>query len=375
MWNDEDRKFMKHALELAGRGFGYTSPNPMVGAVIVRDGKAIAEGWHRKYGGLHAETDALASCREDPSGATMYVTLEPCCHFGKQPPCTSAIIKAGISRVVMAMQDPNPLVSGHGAEILRAAGITVETGLCEDEAVYLNRIFIKYITTRRPWTVIKTAMTLDGRIASCTGDSRWVSCESSRQLVHRMRGQYTGILAGSGTVLADNPLLNCRMEGMKQPVRIIADSRASLPAESAIAGTAGEYGTILAHTGRAEKAALETLRGCGIRTLECASGADGKVCPEDMMEKLGAEGIDSILVEGGAELVWSLVSKDLADEYYIFLAPKIIGGRTAKGPVGGDGIRHMADALPVDIVSVTQCGCDWLIHGFAPGHTALPCRE
>ena len=288
MWNDEDRKFMKHALELAGKGFGYTSPNPMVGAVIVRDGKAIAEGWHRKYGGLHAETDALASCREDPSGATMYVTLEPCCHFGKQPPCTSSIIKAGISRVVMAMQDPNPLVSGHGAEILRAAGITVETGLCEAEAVYLNRIFIKYITTRRPWTVIKTAMTLDGRIASCTGDSRWVSCESSRQLVHRMRGQYTGILAGSGTVLADNPMLNCRMEGMKQPVRIIADSRASLPAESAIAGTAGEYCTILAHTDRAEKAALETLRGCGIRTLECASGADGKVCPEDMMEKLGA---------------------------------------------------------------------------------------
>ena len=375
MWNDEDRKFMKHALELAGRGFGYTSPNPMVGAVIVRDGKAIAEGWHRKYGGLHAETDALASCREDPSGATMYVTLEPCCHFGKQPPCTSAIIKAGISRVVMAMQDPNPLVSGHGAEILRAAGITVETGLCEAEAVYLNRIFIKYITSRRPWTVIKTAMTLDGRIASCTGDSRWVSCESSRQLVHRMRGQYTGILAGSGTVLADNPLLNCRMEGMKQPVRIIADSRASLPAESAIAGTAGEYCTILAHTGRADKAALETLRGCGIRTLECASDTDGKVCPEDMMERLGTEGIDSILVEGGAELVWSLVSKDLADEYYIFLAPKIIGGRTAKGPVGGDGIRHMADALPVDIVSVTQCGCDWLIHGFAPGHTALPCRE
>lgn len=375
MWNDEDRKFMKHALELAGKGFGYTSPNPMVGAVIVRDGKAIAEGWHRKYGGLHAETDALASCREDPSGATMYVTLEPCCHFGKQPPCTSAIIKAGISRVVMAMQDPNPLVSGHGAEMLRAAGITVETGLCEAEAVYLNRIFIKYITTRRPWTVIKTAMTLDGRIASCTGDSRWVSCESSRQLVHRMRGQYTGILAGSGTVLADNPMLNCRTEGMKQPVRIIADSRASLPAESAIAGTAGEYCTILAHTDRAEKAALETLRGCGIRTLECASDTDRKVCPEDMMEKLGAEGIDSILVEGGAELVWSLVSKDLADEYYIFLAPKIIGGRTAKGPVGGDGIRHMADALPVDIVSVTQCGCDWLIHGFAPGHTALPCRE
>ena len=194
MWNDEDRKFMKHALELAGKGFGYTSPNPMVGAVIVRDGKAIAEGWHRKYGGLHAETDALASCREDPSGATMYVTLEPCCHFGKQPPCTSAIIKAGISRVVMAMQDPNPLVSGHGAEILRAAGITVETGLCEDEAVYLNRIFIKYITTRRPWTVIKTAMTLDGRIARIRGGRLLGALVKAEEL----RGGAALVVAGLG---------------------------------------------------------------------------------------------------------------------------------------------------------------------------------
>lgn len=365
MWSEEDRKFMKIALGLAEKGLGRTNPNPMVGAVIVRDGRVIAEGWHRQYGERHAETEAIASCTEDTAGATMYVTLEPCCHFGKQPPCTSAIIDAGISRVVIAMTDPNPLVSGHGAEILRGHGIGVQTGLLEDEARYLNRVFIKYITERRPWIVLKSAMTMDGRIASASGDSKWVSCEESRKLCHMMRGQYTGIMAGTGTVLADDPMLNCRIEGMRQPIRIIADSRASLPVSSAIARTAKEYRTILAHTAEAPSGNIRTLQECGIQTLECTADDGGRVDMGDLLGKLGALSVDSILVEGGAELAWSVISGGHADEYFTFVAPKIIGGGTSKGPVGGKGFARMEDAMAVDIASISRCGCDWLIHGFS----------
>ena len=214
MCNDEDIKYMRMALALAERGRGHVGPNPMVGAVIVRDGRVLARGWHHVCGSLHAERDALASCSESVGGATMYVTLEPCCHHGKQPPCTDAIIAAGISRVVMAMTDPNPLVAGHGAAILREHGIEVTSGVLEAEARHLNRIFIKYITTRRPWVVLKWAMTLDGRIAAVSGDSKWVSGEQSRRLVHELRGRYMGIVAGKGTVLADDPMLNCRLDGM-----------------------------------------------------------------------------------------------------------------------------------------------------------------
>ena len=364
MWKEDDGKFMEMALRLAERGLGHVNPNPMVGAVIVRDGRVIAEGWHKVYGSLHAETDALSSCSEDPSGATMYVTLEPCCHFGKQPPCTSAIIEAGISRVVVAMSDPNPLVSGHGTEILRKNGIEVLTGLYETEARYLNRVFIRYITERRPWVVLKSAMTLDGHIATSSGDSKWVSGEQSRNLVHEMRGRYMGIMAGKGTVLADDPMLNCRIEGLRQPVRIIADSGASLPCGSAIARTAGEYATIVAHTAAAPDDRLEALHRCGIRTVECSQDAAGMVDLPDLMKKLGEAGIDSLLLEGGAGLNWSMVSSNLVDEFYFFVAPKITGGENAKGPVGGAGVMKMSEAMPVEIESVAQCGQDWIIHGF-----------
>lgn len=367
MWNSEDRKFMEMALDLASGGLGHVNPNPLVGAVIVKDGRVISRGWHKAYGGLHAETDALSCCSEDTAGATMYVTLEPCCHYGKQPPCTSAIIRAGISRVVVAMSDPNPLVAGHGVEILRSSGITVETGLCEAQARHLNRVFIKYISTRRPWVVLKTAMTLDGRIAAVSGDSKWVTGEQARHLVHEMRGRYMGIVAGIGTVLADDPMLNCRIEGMRQPVRVVVDSKASLPPGSALARTSGEFRTVVAHTAAAPEGNLAGLRGCGVQTLECASGPDGRVDIGDMLVRLGGMSVDSLLVEGGAEVGWSFVSGGHVDEYYMFIAPKIIGGRNAKGPVGGEGFPRMSEAVPVDIESVTRCGDDWLIHGF-PGH-------
>lgn len=410
--SDEDIRFMEMALELAARGRGHVGPNPMVGAVIVRDGRVLAGGWHHVCGSLHAERDALSRCNEDPAGATMYVTLEPCCHYGKQPPCTDAIIGAGIARVVMAMEDPNPLVAGHGAAILRDHGIEVVSGVLEAEARHLNRIFIKYIVTRKPWVVLKSAMTLDGRIAARTGDSKWVSGEESRRFVHELRGRYMGIAVGIGTAMADDPMLNCRLEGLRQPVRIIVDSRASLPLDSALVRTAADYRTVVAHTAVAPQERLEALRSHGIELLECpsdvsdnagsawrtgysaacagtssgtaasrdmsvASGqrlfpgeavdADrsAKVDLSAMLDRIGAMGIDSLLVEGGSELNWSMVAEGLVDEYYIFVAPKIVGGRDAKGPVGGEGFARMAEAVPVKVESVTPCGADWLVHGFS----------
>ena len=364
MWTDEDIRYMKEALALAQRGAGHVSPNPMVGAVIVKDGRIISRGWHKAFGGLHAETDALASCRESPEGATMYVTLEPCCHYGKQPPCTSAIIRAGI----------------------REHGISVQTGLLEKEASVLNRIFIRYITEHRPWVIMKSAMTLDGKIAAASGDSKWVSSAASRQFVHELRGKCTGILAGIGTVLADDPMLNCRAVGWRQPVRIIVDSHASLPLDSAIVRTAGEYRTVLACTELASASVstseyvsasapsgachqrLEALRNAGVELLGCTADAVGRVDFRDLFKKLGEEGIDSVLAEGGAEVNWSLVRDGLADEFYFFVAPKIIGGRTAKGPVGGDGFPLMSDALQLSIESVTNCGDDLLIHAYNSGY-------
>ena len=365
MCNDEDIKYMRMALALAERGRGRVGPNPMVGAVIVRDGRVLAQGWHHVCGSLHAERDALASCSESVGGATMYVTLEPCCHHGKQPPCTDAVIAAGISRVVMAMTDPNPLVAGHGAAILREHGIEVTSGVLEAEARHLNRIFIKYITTRRPWVVLKWAMTLDGRIAAASGDSKWVSGEQSRRLVHELRGRYMGIVAGAGTVLADDPMLNCRVEGMRQPVRIIVDSKASMPADCQLVRTASEYRTVLAHTDSASVRRLEALSFRGVETLLCRCSADGMVDLGDMLGKLGAMGLDSVLVEGGGELNWSMVRDGLADEFYVFAAPKLVGGRAAKGPVGGEGFGAMADACGVRIESVRMLGEDILIHGFS----------
>lgn len=374
MWSDDDIRFMRRALALAENGRGHVDPNPMVGAVIVREGRIIAEGWHHVYGSLHAERDALSSCTESVAGATMYVTLEPCCHHGKQPPCTDAIVEAGISRVVTAMTDPNPLVAGKGTEILRSHGIEVQAGLLEKEAIYLNRVFLKYITTRKPWVVLKSAVTLDGRIAAASGDSRWVSSEESRRLAHGLRGQCTAVLAGIGTVLADNPMLNCRLEGMRQPVRVIADSYASLPLDSALALTAKDYRTIVAHTSEAGAERLEALRGLGVETLECTASA-GRVDIRNLLERLGEAGFSSVLVEGGAELNWSLISEDCVDEYYVFMAPKIIGGRAAKGFVGGDGFALMSQAVPVSVESVSPSGCDWMIHGFASKHSELCSRE
>ncbi len=366
-WSDTDRAYMQEAIALAERGRGHTAPNPMVGCVLVRDGRVIGRGYHHQYGGLHAERDALAACTEDPAGATMYVTLEPCCHHGKQPPCTDAILAAGIARVVVGATDPNPLVGGQGIALLQAGGVAVEAGLLAEEICEQNRIFMKYITQKRPWVSLKVAMTLDGKIATASGDARWVTSESARRFVHELRGQRSGICVGAGTVRLDDPMLDCRVEGYKNPVRILPDSRASLPLESRIARSAGEIRTLVAHTEAADAGKLEQLRACGVELLPCAA-ADGQVDLRDMLDRLGALGIDSILLEGGEALNGSFVAQDLVDEYYVFIAPKVLGGQDAKTAVGGVGFATMAAARDIEIRSVEHIGPDLLIHGYPKHH-------
>ena len=366
---------MQRAMELAENGRGFVNPNPLVGAVIVKDGRVIGEGWHRKYGCLHAEREALAACTEDPAGSTMYVTLEPCCHHGKQPPCTDAVIAAGISRVVAGLPDPNPLVAGKGIALLREHGIEVECGLLEADLRYQNRVFLKYITSGRPWVTMKWAMTLDGRIAASTGDSRWVSSEESRRYAHQLRAWNMAIMAGIGTVRVDDPLLNCRIDGMRSPVRVIADSYASVSLSSQVVRTAHQYRTVVAYSGTPDPSRLAALADAGVEILQVDSGQAGdctqqraadvrKVDMDVLLSRLGKMGIDSVLVEGGAELDWSMVEAGLVDEVYCFIAPKVIGGGTAKGPVGGAGFPKMADAFPLEIESVTRSGPDILVHAF-----------
>ncbi len=363
MATNEDLRFMRRAMELALRGEGAVNPNPLVGAVIVRNGRIIGAGWHERWGGLHAERNALARCSEPTSGATMYVTLEPCCHHGKTPPCTDALIAAGIKRVVVGLTDPNPLVAGKGIAQLRKAGIEVESGILEEELRYQNRVFLKYITTRRPWVVLKSAMTLDGKIATRTGDSRWVTGEEARHRVHEMRSSLMAVLVGIGTAQADDPMLNCRLEGEhRQPIRIVADSEARLSLSSQLVRTALEQRTIVAHTARAGQSRLDALHKAGVETWCCAE-CEGHLSMEDLMQKIGATGIDSLLVEGGGELSYSLLRGGHVDEAAFFVAPKFVGGSRTKTPIGGEGFERMAEAVELEGLEVEHFGADVLIHG------------
>lgn len=359
----DDVKYMQRAIELAKNGYGRVNPNPYVGAVIVKDGKVIAEGWHDVFGGPHAERVALANCKESCVGATIYVNLEPCCHHGKTSPCTNAIIESGISRVVVAMVDPNPLVAGKGIEQLRNVGIEVVSGVCEEEARFLNRIFIKYISTGRPWIFVKTAMTLDGKIATKTGDSQWVSGEQERDWVHRQRSKLMGIMVGSGTVSADNPMLNCRCEDcFRQPVRLIVDSSAKISLSSNLVKSAKEFPLVILHTAYADKEKISALNKLGIRTLECVD-VNEKIDLSDMISKIGKLGIDSVMVEGGGGLNDALLRGGFIDEVAISIAPKLVGGADAKTPFEGVGIERMADAVELDKISLFALGEDIVIQG------------
>lgn len=349
-----DTRLMREALALAVRGRGFVEPNPLVGAVVARGGEIVGRGWHQRYGEAHAEVHALADAGSAAIGATLYVTLEPCCHFGKTPPCTDAISRSGISRVVAAMADPFPQVDGGGFARLRAAGVVVDVGECAAEARRLNAAYLTLLTQRRPYFHAKWAMTLDGRTATDAGDSRWISGEESRRRVHALRGRVDAIVVGAGTVRADDPLLTARPPGPRTPARVVVSTDGKLPAGCQLMRTA-ELGPVLVTS-------VRPLSIAGIEVLELPAGDTGVSLPA-LAAELGRRRMTNVLVEGGARLFGSLLAADLIDEYHFFIAAKILGG--GRPAIDGLSPEKIADARPVHEWTVEPCGGDWYCHGYA----------
>ncbi len=369
-----DRDYMKLAIELAVKATGHTNPNPLVGAVIVKDNKIIGKGYHARHGSLHAERVALAECTQSPKGAAIYVTLEPCCHHGTQPPCTDALIENGIKRVIIGSRVPNPLVSGKGVRILRDHGIEVIEDFMREECDAINTIFFHYIQTERPYVTLKYAMTLDGKIATAAGASRWITGEKARENVHMDRNRHAAILVGIGTVLADDPLLNCRIEGGKDPVRIICDTHLRIPLDSQIVRTANEIPTIIAvgedfmqEDSLTSKAS--SLQAAGIRILPLPL-QNGCVDLNALTEALGKEKIDSIFIEGGSRIAWSALSCGIVNKIQSYIAPKIFGGQNAPGPVGGGGVKLPSEAFALGTPEIKLLDDDILIES-----EVIPCSQ
>lgn len=357
-----DESYMREALRIAEFARGRTAPNPMVGAVIVRDGTIIASGWHRAAGEPHAEIHALRMAGELARGATLYVTLEPCAHHGRTGPCAEAVIAAGIARVVTALSDPNPLVAGRGISLLAAAGIEVTTGICEAEARRQNEVFLKWVTAKRPFVTLKTAMTLDGKIASRTGASQWITGEAARARVHAYRDAYDAILVGIGTVLADNPSLTARLtdrEG-RHLLRIVLDSLARTPIDAKIV-TDGAAPTVIAVSERADPQRLKLLHACSAEIVTI--GAE-RVDIAALLDWLGEREITSLFVEGGTEINWSLLAGGYVDKVHAFIAPMLMGGTAAPTPVGGTGFDRPQTALRLADTTVEQIGTDILVTGY-----------
>ena len=364
--------YMQRALELAKFGWGRTNPNPLVGAVIVKNGKIIAEGYHEKLGCAHAEVAAFENAKEDVRGGTLYVNLEPCSHYGRTSPCAKAIIEKGISEVVIAMTDPNPKVAGRGIEMLKEAGIQVVCGILEKEAKKLNEIFIKYITKKRPFIIMKTAMTLDGKIASVCGDSKWISGEASRQYVHTLRSRVAAIMVGINTVLADNPSLTARLDSGKtrDPVRIVIDSKGVIPVDSRVINAESSAGVILATTTVLEHEKERLLIDKGVQILKI-DGLGGHVDLVKLMDELYKLEIDSVLLEGGGGLNAAALASGIVDKVMTFIAPKIIGGKDAKTPVEGVGIEIMEHAIKLHDISISRFDEDFLVEGYVKGELCL----
>ena len=358
-----DEDYMREALRVAENARGRTSPNPLVGAVIVRGGRIVATGWHRKAGTPHAEVHALRMAGELAKGATLYVTLEPCAHYGRTGPCAKAVVEAGIARVVIALKDPNPLVAGKGIAILEEAGIEVKCGVLAREAAKLNEAFLKWIQMGLPLVALKTAMSLDGKIATYTGASQWITGEAARQQVHKYRDEYDGILAGIGTVLSDDPSLTTRLpdDTGKNPVRIIADSLARTPVKAKIL-TDGAAKTIIAVTEAAPSDRVEALQAAGAEIL--VAGPGPQVDMPLLMKQLGEREITSVFVEGGGTVNFSLLKAGLVDKVYAFVAPKIIGGREAKTPVEGEGFATLTEAVELTDLEARTIGRDVLLTGY-----------
>lgn len=364
MFTPDDARFMRHALVLAGQGRGRTSPNPMVGAVVVQHGRIVGEGYHARAGEPHAEIMALDRAADAGRGADLYVTLEPCCHHGRTPPCTDRIVQAGIRRVVIPTTDPNPLVSGRGAQALRDTGIVVESGLLAEEATNLNEAFIKFVTTRTPFVVLKAAVSLDGKIATRTGDARWISGDRSREYVHALRDHVDAVIVGAGTVRRDNPRLTTRLpNGGRDPIRVIADGLGPLPMDAQVLQAEAASRTWVAVATGAPADRITTLQDRGLTVLE-AGGANGRVCLEHLLTLLGEREITSVMIEGGEGIFTSAIEEGIVDKFLLFLAPIVIGGTTAPGLLGGAGIDKIDQALRLSRVRIEQLGEDVLIEGY-----------
>ncbi|MCX6286159.1 MAG: bifunctional diaminohydroxyphosphoribosylaminopyrimidine deaminase/5-amino-6-(5-phosphoribosylamino)uracil reductase RibD [Bacteroidetes bacterium] len=359
-----DSKYMRRALSLAGRGAGFVSPNPLVGAVVVKDGKIVGEGWHKEFGGPHAEVNALGSAAEQAEGADLYINLEPCSHQGKTPPCTDMILRSGIKKVIIGMKDPNPLVNGKGIAFLRHHGIEVHTGILEIESKKLNEVFIKFITTHLPFVIFKYAMTIDGKIATVDNASRWITGEESRKIVHRLRSNMSSVMVGADTVLYDDPLLNVRLEGKQRrsPLKIIADSSLRIPLDAKILANEPQL-CLIAATEKADKNKVLDIRKRGGQVLICAE-KDKRVDLPDLFARLGKMDIDGVLLEGGSTLAFSALKEGLVDKVIAFVAPKILGGASAPTAVGGSGIAAMEDAINLRDIKIRKVGSDLMIEGY-----------
>lgn len=394
-----DEKYMKLAMNLAKRGEGKVNPNPLVGAVIVKDNKIISKGYHREFGGNHAEIEAFNNLDSNSDGATMYVTLEPCSHYGKTPPCVDKIIENKISKVIIGCSDPNELVKGKGIEKLKNAGIEVKISNLESECKKLNETFIKYIKVKKPFVVLKNAMSLDGKISTYTGQSKWITGEKSRESVHNLRNKYMGIMVGVNTVIKDNPELTCRLKNGRNPVRIIVDSNLRIPINSkVILNNKNSFNfkllkefnseienindflkednnlkiknkialkdiTIIATTEKVDKEKIKILESKGVLVL-VTKEKENRVDLNDLMIKLGKLNIDSILLEGGSELNFSAIEERIVDKIVCYIAPKIIGGNSSKTPIGGQGIEKISDVINIKDMKFKSIGEDIVVEGY-----------
>ena len=364
MSTTEDIKFMKMALKMSLQGLGFVNPNPLVGAVIVRDGKVIGKGYHAFFGGPHAEINAIQNATGNIEGATIYVTLEPCNHQGKTPPCTKRLIEEKFYRVVIGMKDPNVLVNGKGIDQLQKAGIKVDTGVLENEIEAINEVYTKFITTKKPFCCLKTAMTLDGKISTFSGESKWISNKKSRKYVHSIRHQYAAILVGVNTIIKDNPLLTARSENENKsnPIRIIADSNGRTPLDSAVLNTR-EAKTIIAVTKNANGKFIETIKEKGVEIIICPEN-NKKADIEFLIKELGKRGIDSVLLEGGSTLNFSAIQAGIVDKVISFISPKMFGGETANTPIGGAGFENITDAITLNIDNIHRFDDDLMITSY-----------
>lgn len=357
-----DEKYMRLAMQLAGNAIGRTSPNPLVGAVIVKDNRVVGCGWHRKAGTPHAEVHALNQAGELAQGADVYVTLEPCAHYGKTPPCSKALVEAKVKNVYGGLLDVNPKVAGKGFKILEDAGIHVEYGFLQDELRKQNEVFFKWIEHKKPFIVLKAAMTLDGKIAIATGQSKWITNETSRAYGYKLRDIYDGIMVGINTVIEDNPMLTARVDGGKNPIRIVVDSSLKIDINANVVQDKSAK-TIVATTDKADKDKILKLQAQDVDVIVVDKDENDKVDIEKLLDILGQQNICSILVEGGATLSGSFVAKKLVDKVYFFIAPKIVGGKEAKTPVAGTGILNLQEALALKDIQIEKLEEDILIIG------------